>query len=322
VTTGKMKLKSQPTDLCAIVQAAIDTVRPATDAKQIIIESDGTDTAIKMVGDPDRLQQVVWNLLSNAAKFTQHGGRVAIRTESTEGLARITVVDNGPGISPKFLPHVFDRFRQADASSTRSHGGLGIGLTIVRHIVELHGGRVSAFSAGEGQGATFTVELPIIAAKIDPDQPVPAVIMQPEGAATTSKLNTDLQGARVLVVDDEIDAREVIARLLRRANAEVWVAGSAAEAIEHLMNDHPDLLISDIAMPDRDGYELIQSIRAMPGLRDTHLPAIALTAYAREEDRLRALSAGFEDHIAKPVDSDQLVSVVSGLLSRRKNRTA
>jgi signal transduction histidine kinase len=319
VTTGKMKLKSRQADLAAVVQAALDTVRPAADAKQIelkwIHELDSTD----IFGDPDRLQQVVWNLLSNAVKFTQAGGRVEVRTNRNNGFFRIVVTDNGPGISAKFLPHVFDRFRQADASSTRAHGGLGIGLTIVRHIVELHGGRVQAESAGEGRGASFTVELPVIAPKPATEEAprhTPAAIDLPRAS---SNGGASVQGMRILLVDDEADAREVIARLLRRAGAHVETAGGAPAALEHLSRQCPDLLISDIAMPDCDGYELLRSARQLPGIRDLSLPAIALTAYAREEDRARALAAGFEDHVCKPVEADHLLGVISSLLSRRKN---
>jgi CheY-like chemotaxis protein len=276
----------------------------------------------QMYGDPDRLQQVVWNLLSNAVKFTQAGGHVDVRTDRSAGYSRLLVIDDGPGISPKFLPFVFDRFRQADATSTRQHGGLGIGLTIVRHIVELHGGRVMADSAGEGRGAIFTVELPVAPPKPSVDEPIrstPAVV---DTARATPARATDLTGVRILVVDDERDAREVIAKLLRRANAEVEVAASAHEALEQLGKRCPDVLISDIAMPDCDGYELLRTARQLPGVRELSLPAIALTAYAREEDRHRALAAGFEEHVSKPVESEQLICAISTLVSKGKNGKA
>jgi signal transduction histidine kinase len=319
VTTGKMRLKSAEIDFGKVVQSAIDTARPAAEAKQITLEWHNEMETGQMYGDPDRLQQVVWNLLSNAVKFTQAGGHVDIRTDRSAGYSRLMVIDNGPGISAKFLPFVFDRFRQADATSTRQHGGLGIGLTIVRHIVELHGGRVMADSAGEGRGAIFTVELPVVPPKPTVDEPIrttPAVV---ESARAAADRVTDLTGVRVLVVDDERDAREVIAKLLRRVNAEVEVAASAHEALEQLGKRCPDVLISDIAMPDCDGYELLRTARQLPGVRELSLPAIALTAYAREEDRHRALAAGFEEHVSKPVESEQLICAISMLISKGKN---
>ena len=324
VTTGKMKLKSLQIDLSAVVQAAIDTVRPAAEAKQIELELTNQLESPQIFGDPDRLQQVVWNLLSNAVKFTQAGGRVEVRTDRNAAYLRIVVSDNGPGISAKFLPQVFDRFRQADASSTRSHGGLGIGLTIVRHIVELHGGRVHADSAGEGRGATFIVELPVVPIKPaldEPARPAPASINLPRPGA---KGGVDLDGVRILVVDDEPDAGEVIAKLLRRAHAQVQVANSAAQALQFLKDENPgdkfvNMLISDIAMPECDGYELLRSARQLPAVREHYFPAIALTAYAREEDRARALATGFEEHICKPVEADHLLSVIATVLSRQNN---
>jgi signal transduction histidine kinase/DNA-binding NarL/FixJ family response regulator len=320
VTTGKMRLKSRHIDLANVVRAAIDTVRPAADAKQIQLQmvNEHDNGQMQMYGDPDRLQQVVWNLLSNAVKFTPASGHVEVRTARSRETLKITVNDDGPGISAKFLPHVFDRFRQGDASSTRAHGGLGIGLTIVRHIVELHGGRVQAESAGEGRGATFTVELPITIPK-SAAEPAHIAPQAAQSSRTTNDGQVDLNGVRIVVVDDEADAREVIAKLLRRAGAAVDTAGGATDALAILSRQAPDMLISDIAMPDCDGYELLRNTRQLPNIRDIYLPAIALTAYAREEDRARALAAGFDDHISKPVESEYLLASIAILLKRRRN---
>ncbi|HEX3356181.1 MAG TPA: response regulator, partial [Tepidisphaeraceae bacterium] len=319
VTTGKMNLKSREIDLPNVVQAAIDTASPAANAKDITIDWINELDPTPMFGDPDRLQQVIWNLLSNAVKFTQNGGRVEVRTDRTNGYSRICISDNGPGINPKFLPHVFDRFRQADATSTRSHGGLGIGLAIVRHIVELHGGRVQADSLGEGHGAKFTVELPATPPKMLAEAPTRTAPAATESRPANSNGPVDLKGIRVLVVDDEGDAREVIAQLLRRSHAEVITAASATDALEQLARQCPDIMISDIAMPDCDGYELLRNARRLPHVQKYSLPAIALTAYASEEDRRRALSCGFEAHIAKPVDGKQLLTVIASLFPARPN---
>ncbi len=309
VTTGKMNLKSREIDLSMVVQAAIDTASPAANAKSISIDWINDLNGTPMFGDPDRLQQVVWNLLSNAVKFTQTGGRVEVRSDRTNGYFRICISDNGPGINPKFLPHVFDRFRQADATSTRSHGGLGIGLAIVRHIVELHGGRVQADSPGEGLGTKFTVELPTTPPKLSAEAPVRATPAAAEPRLAKFNGAIDLTGVRALVVDDEADAREVIAQMLRHAHVEVVTAANAAEALEHLARQCPDVMISDIAMPDCDGYELLRSARRLPHVQKYSLPAIALTAYASEgEDRRRAFSCGFDAHIAKPAFGQQTAS--------------
>jgi signal transduction histidine kinase len=318
ITTGKLRLNVRQTELGPVVRAAADAVRPAVEAKQITIDCtlDAGDAVIQ--GDPDRLQQVFWNLFANAAKFTPNGGRITVRLEYAQGkdAVRMSVTDTGAGIDPKFLPYVFDRFRQADSSSTRSHGGLGIGLTIVRHIVELHGGTVRADSRGEGEGATFTVQLPLThpaAADGNGDAPAGHVKHAARGAAEPEAEMPDLFGVRLLIVDDEPDAREVIGTMLRRCGAEVAVAASTREGMEVLARDRPDVLISDIAMPDEDGYALIRRVRGLtPGEGGT-VPAIALTAYAREEDRHLALNAGFQNHLVKPVEPIDLVSAVSAL---------
>jgi len=274
------------------------------------------DTGVVSVsGDPVRLQQVVWNLLSNAVKFTPRGGRVQVRLERVNSHIEVCVSDTGAGIAPEFLPHVFDRFRQADMGTTRHHGGLGLGLAIVRHLVELHGGTVRAESPGEGQGATFTVLLPV------------APVYTPEAAETrvhpaaretlpAFECPDRLDGLRVLVVDDEQDTREMLRAGLGHCGAVVTTAGSAAEALAEIRESPPDVLISDIGMPDEDGYQLVRKIRARPAEAGGRVPAIALTAYARTEDRLQALRAGYHMHVPKPVELAELVAVVSSLVRR------
>ena len=281
ITTGKLRLNPRNIVLTPIVEAAVDAIRPAADAKQISIHSD-VARDIQLNGDPDRLQQVVWNLLSNAMKFTPARGRIHVVLDRIDSQAQIRVIDSGQGISPDFLRFVFDRFRQADSTTTRTHGGLGIGLTIVRHIVELHGGTVSANSAGLGKGATFTVNLPVsmpfaVAPQTgdvqSPIRPVP-----PKSA----EIPINLCGKQVLVVDDETDARELACEILRRADAEVFSAESVNEAFEFLAKRTPHVLVSDLAMPGEDGYSLIRELRQFPPERGGRIPAIALTAYARD----------------------------------------
>lgn len=345
ITTGKLRLNVKPTPLTGVVQSALDVVRPAAEAKQITLACEiapgATEGADVIHGDPDRLQQVVWNLLANAVKFTPNGGRVrAILRVVGEAVgqqrqAEIAVEDNGPGIASEFLPYVFDRFRQADASSTRSHGGLGIGLTIVRHIVELHGGEVRAESAGEGRGATFVVRLPLDASAVkpaaqpahDPDPAEPsskseaiaAPVAHPPAVAKPARppgLNNgrhDLHGLQILVIDDEPDAREMVGRILTRAGAQVQLAGGVREALERFGRSRPHVVFSDIAMPEHDGFDLIRRLRELPPEAGGSVPAVALTAYAREEDRVRTLSAGFDMHLAKPVEPDDLISAASHL---------
>lgn len=324
ITTGKLRLGVHPIRLVPVVEAAVDTVRPAADARKITLDLrlPAADED-HLSGDPDRLQQVVWNLLANAVKFTPHGGRIAVSVDMMPGDAspmyRIRVADNGIGIAPSFLPFVFDRFRQADSTSTRSHGGLGIGLTIVRHIVELHGGSVAVDSPGEGQGSTFTILLPAAAVPVLPPAggDVPTAVSR---AAAHAETFGDLSGVSVLVVDDEPDARELIAQVLKRARARVAMAGSVAEALDQIGRQVPDVLVSDIAMPTSDGFSLIRQVRQMDSAKGGQIPAVALTAYARDEDRQRALGAGFQNHLAKPVEPADLVAAVAQLLSREAKR--
>jgi len=315
ITSGKLRLSVRPMRLCPVVEAVLDAVRPAAAAKQIATDVELDDGGQQISGDSDRLQQVIWNLLNNAVKFTPNGGRIEVNLRREGNHLRLRVSDTGRGITPEFLPHVFDRFRQADSTSTRTHGGLGIGLAIVRHIIELHGGSVQAQSPGEGLGASFVVDVPIMAK----EEPVAAPAMPARtngervitGDDHSQLPPADLSGLHVLVVDDEPDAREIIVQMLQRSGAKPAVAGSVREALELLERSRVDVLLSDIAMPDRDGYELIRLVRELPAAQGGRVPAIALTAYAREEDRFRALTAGFQAHLSKPVAPADLTAAVA-----------
>ncbi|MBI3951308.1 MAG: response regulator, partial [Acidobacteria bacterium] len=319
IITGRLRLETRELDLTAVIEAAIDTIRPAAEAKAIHIETILDLAAGPVMGDPDRLQQVVWNLVSNAVKFTPKGGQVQVYLERVDSQAQIRVSDTGVGISPEFLPYVFDRFRQADSTSTRTHSGLGLGLAIVRHLVELHGGTVKAESRGERQGATFTVNLPLRAVQwqnADFGLRIEESLVQDDQSAIRTLQSAILEGVRVLVVDDEADARELIATVLERSGAEVTTVGSAAEALEALGQLRPDVLVADIGMPGQDGYGLISEVRALAPERGGNTPAVALTAYARLEDRVRALTAGYQIHVSKPVEPRELVTVVASLIGR------
>jgi signal transduction histidine kinase/ActR/RegA family two-component response regulator len=310
ISTGKLRLTTRVVTVASVVQAAAEAVKPTAAARGVDIAVELPDEPLRLVADPDRLQQVVWNLMSNAVKFTPQGGRVTAGARQVAAQVQIHVTDTGQGIAPEFLPFVFDRFRQADSTSTRSHGGLGIGLTIVRHLVELHGGSVRADSRGEGHGSTFTVTLPITAATETEETPQPRPPGR-NGRSNGEPKDGELKGLRVLVIDDAPDALEVLAVILRRAKADVTTAPSAHEGRRALQEIKPDLVISDIAMPDEDGYEFIRSLRSLPPDRGGVTPAIALTAYARDEDRTRALAAGFQAHMSKPVEPDELVNLVA-----------
>jgi len=301
-------------DLIYIVNAALDSIRPTADAKGIRLQSVLDPSAGPISGDADRLQQVIWNLLTNAVKFTPKGGRIQVKVQRIDSHVEIVVTDSGVGINKEFLPHVFDRFRQADASTTRIHGGLGLGLSIVHQLVDLHGGTVAVESEGEGKGATFTIMLPFVGV-ISQTEPEPASLTQSEDILSFEGLPS-LQGLKVLVVDDEADTRELIGEVLKECGSEVIITCSAAEALEALEQHQPDILISDLGMPDEDGYSLIEKIRALPLERGGNIPAAALTAYARAEDRMRVLRSGFQFHLPKPVDSAELVTVVASLAGR------
>jgi len=326
ITSGKVLLDMQTVNPATFIDAAVETVRPAADAKHIAIEKryDAQGHGLLVAGDSGRLQQVIWNLLSNAIKFTPRDGQVAIEIEGrgqagAETVA-ITIRDNGAGIRPEFITHVFERFRQEDASMTRRHGGLGLGLSIVKHLVEQHGGTVRAESPGEGLGASFTIELPR-AEPAPSNRPERALIAAAPGAPEPQDAAArDLSGLTVLVVDDTRDGRELIARILTDCHARVRVAASAREAFDALRSQRPDVLISDLGMPEFDGFELIGWVRALPRDAGGTLPAIALTAFARPEDRLKALEAGFSTHISKPVEPGELIAAVASVAGPRTPR--
>jgi signal transduction histidine kinase/CheY-like chemotaxis protein len=295
ILRGKLSLNMAPVNLASTIKAALETVRLAAEAKSIQIQTMFDPTIGQVLGDSARLQQVIWNLLTNAVKFTPDGGQVEIQLQLIGSQALIQVRDTGKGISPDFLPYVFEYFRQADATTTRTFGGLGLGLAIVRHLVELHGGTVQVDSPGEGQGATFTVRLPLIKDK--------SSTQKAEGNSSPfTPESSPLTGIRVLVVDDDADSREFIAFVLEQLGAQVSTVTSAGEAIASLEQLPPDILLSDIGMPDMDGYMLMRQIRAMPPEQGGQILAIALTAYAGEIDRQQALAAGFQHHLAKPVE--------------------
>jgi PAS domain S-box-containing protein len=319
VITGKLKVEIVPMRLTPVVVGAIDAVRPAAAAKGVEVACAFDPGAEEISGDPHRLQQVVWNLLSNAVKFTPAGGRVKVAVERLAAHVRIAVSDTGEGIAPEFLPHVFERFRQADGSTTRRHGGLGLGLSIVRYLVEAHGGAAHAYSAGRGQGATFTVDLPVADVRssvqtADSDGRKFKRVF--ERGTTSDDVPPALVGVRLLVVDDDADALALLKLLLERNGAEVVAVGSASAALEALERFHPDVILSDIGMPGGDGFELVKTIRARSESRGGSVPALALTAYASEVDRERALAAGYQQHLAKPVDPQALVAAIAALAGR------
>jgi signal transduction histidine kinase/ActR/RegA family two-component response regulator len=314
IITGKLRIEVRQLDLVPVVGAALDTVRPAAAAKQIELVARLDPAAGPVSGDPDRLQQVAWNLLSNAVKFTPAGGRVTVTLTRCGPNVRLRVTDTGKGIDPVFLPYVFERFRQADSSSRRRHSGLGLGLAIVRHLVELHGGTVQAESAGEERGASFAITLPLPAVRIDGAAAPESAPGRGKRLAAVSA--PALEGLRVLVVDDEADARELLTAVLEQCDAEVHAAGSCDEALEAIRRWRPDVLVSDIGMPGQDGYELIRTIRSLDNRDGGAIPAIALTAYAREQDRHRVLSAGYQVHVPKPVEPKQLARLVARVAGR------
>jgi signal transduction histidine kinase/ActR/RegA family two-component response regulator len=321
ITSGRMRRETQPVDVAAVIDAAVETVRPAAEAKAIALSRRFDPAAGPISGDPSRLQQVVWNLLSNAIKFTGTHGRVDVALRRLETELELTVTDTGVGISPEFLPHVFDRFRQEDPSGMRAFEGLGLGLSIAKHLVEQHGGTVRASSPGEGHGATFTVCLPLTPSRA---QPWTDTRTAPAGPRTTASdfRRSNLSGIRVLVVDDQPDARDLIKHVLEACEAEVVTAGAAEEALRAIERDRPDVLVSDISMPEMDGYELLRRVRALGQARGGRIPAIALTAFARWEDRTRALRAGFLVHVSKPVEPAELVATVASVVGRTGDPSA
>ncbi|MFN2514692.1 MAG: ATP-binding protein [Pyrinomonadaceae bacterium] len=313
--TGKLRLNNEPVDIASVINAAIDSVQLAVDSKDLQLEVTLDPSARHTVGDSSRLQQVVWNLLANAIKFTPSGGRIEVKVRRAGRNLQIQVSDTGDGISPAFLPFIFDRFRQADGTSTRQHGGLGLGLAIVRHLVELHGGTIKAESAGEAQGATFTVKLPLA--------PSPERARQRRKVAPTSKPREDSQGqfaslpslddVHVLLVDDDADTLQILSVMLANSKATVQTAASVSEALEVLEWYEPDVVVSDLAMPGEDGYSLIRQLKALEAENGKQTPTVALTSYVRVEDRARALSAGFNMFVPKPVQPDELITAIANL---------
>lgn len=311
IISGKVRLDMQRVDPGALIQAAVDAVRPSAEIKGVDLRVLIDPLAGPVTGDPSRLQQVVWNLVSNSIKFTPPGGRIEVRLERVDSQVEIAVVDTGEGIDPAFLPHVFERFRQADASSTRNHGGLGLGLSIVKQLIEMHGGTIRAMSPGLGKGSTFTVLLPV---RVTQEDDLEASALR--HAAATGRdddcRNVSLDGVTVLLVDDEPDARVLVKRVLEACNARVVTAGSASEALETIRTRLPDVIVSDIGMPNQDGYDFLRAARQL-GVK---APAIALTAFARAEDCLRSLHVGYQHHLSKPVEPAELIAIVASTVGR------
>jgi signal transduction histidine kinase/DNA-binding response OmpR family regulator len=320
ISTGKLRLDVRPLELAPIIEAAVDAVRPAADAKAIRLEKIIDWKAGLISGDSDRLQQVVWNLLTNATKFTPRDGCVRITLKRQSAHVQIEVTDTGQGISPEFLPYMFDLFRQGDSSITRSHGGLGLGLAIVRHLVEMHGGSVHAHSEGEGKGATFVVMLPMIGIPIADNNGHKDGAVDVSRDGISMERVPELKGVSVLIVDDEPETRDLLVEVLSRCGAQVRASSSAHDALEALQSWKADVLISDIGMPGEDGYDLIRKVRKMDADHGGCIPAVALTAYARGEDRIRALSAGFQMHVSKPVEPVELAAVVASFAWQTRKR--
>jgi CheY-like chemotaxis protein len=298
-------------DLMSVVRTSVEEIRPAAEAKGLSIALHGASAEVPMQGDETRLQQVIWNLLSNAMKFTPRGGKVEVSLQVTDDIATLRVADTGIGIDSELLPHVFERFRQGDGSTSRRVGGLGLGLAIVRHLVELHAGRVQATSEGLDRGSTFTVTLPI--ANVAPDENDASSDAPSESEGQLGGTLLRLQGVRVLVVEDEEDAREFVGALLESRGASVRLTASAAEAYVSLNDALPDVIVSDIGMPDEDGYAFARRLRTFPRERGGVTPIVALTAYASAHDRRRAIEAGYDYHLPKPVDSEELIRVLDRL---------
>jgi signal transduction histidine kinase/DNA-binding response OmpR family regulator len=316
IITGKLQIELRPINLSAVIEAAMDAVRPAAEAKAIQFETALESATCLVPGDTNRLQQIFWNLFSNAVKFTPHGGLVRIDVKHSVPWVKVAVQDSGIGISPEFLPFIFDRFRQADGSTTRTHGGLGLGLAIVKHLVQLHQGGVAVESQGKDQGSTFTVSLPLIAAQ-SAEMIRKRVVSEAESNGLPPGFSEILKGLRILVVDDEADSRELITAILTRCGSQVRCSESAAAAFTVLRDWKPDLLVSDIGMPNEDGYSLIDKLRKLKSKRTREIPAVALTAYATVEDQTRALSSGFQMHVPKPIDPEALVRSLANAAGRK-----
>lgn len=316
IITGKLRLDVRPVELAPIIESTVETVRPAAEAKEIKLTSRLDPHVGEISGDPERLQQLMWNLLSNAIKFTPRKGRVEVCLDGARAQAEIIVSDSGQGIQADFIPHVFERFRQADGSTARRFGGLGLGLAIVRHLTELHGGTVQVESPGAGKGSTFKVTMPTLAQEARQYRKRPVERRRNPSRGDLSRFRPALDGLRVLVVDDEIDVRDFAMMTFQECGAETATAASSAEALRLLEEWKPDVLVADIGMPDEDGYTLIHKVRALPEDQGGRIPAMALTAFARTEDRVRILSSGFQIHVAKPVEPVELIAAVASLAGR------
>jgi PAS domain S-box-containing protein len=317
IVSGKIRIDVQGVNLSSVIRSAVETLKPDAESKGVRLTT-AIDPFVRLIrGDPSRLQQVVWNLLSNAIKFTPAGGEVHVALERINSMMEIIVSDTGEGIAPDFLPNVFDRFWQADATTTRRHGGLGIGLSIVKQLVELHGGTVRANSAGLGRGSTFIVSLPIMEADTLRDEAGGRNFMPAADRTSDDAFEKiDLSGVRVLVVDDDPDACRLVSRILESCRAEVTTASSMSGALDQIRRQRPNVLLSDLGMPDQDGFDLIRALRALPPDRGGEVPAVAVSAFARSEDRRRAMIAGYQTHVAKPVEPSELITVVASLAGR------
>ncbi len=315
ILSGKVRLDVQKIELATVLEAALETVRPAAQSKGIKLHALVTQGTTPISGDPQRMQQVFWNLLTNAIKFTPRGGRIDVVLQRVDSHLEASVTDSGMGIASDFLPHVFDRFRQADASNVRSHGGLGLGLSIVKHLVEMHGGQVLAKSPGPGKGATFSVVVPLAPVA---ERSFQSSLRDDDALDAPSRPRPALHGFTVLVVDDDQDSRVMVAKTLERAGASVRTAGGADEALGTLTGDLPDVLVSDIGMPGKNGYALLEELRARPAEQGGKIPAAALTAYTRVEDRVQAMCAGFQILLPKPVDATELVATVAALAKQAR----
>ncbi len=312
IVSGKIRLDVQRLELAPILEVAIDSIRPSADAKALVIRKTIDPHAGALFGDPNRLQQIVFNLLTNAVKFTPKGGKIDVLLEAVNSHVDLTIHDTGIGVTPEFLPHLFERFRQADSSTTRRYGGLGLGLSIVKQLVELHGGTVRAQSAGAGQGTTFIVSLPLRAIQ---EPSVPREHPATGKSVSTRVPEVSLAGIKVVVIDDEPDARELVKIVLADAGAEVLVGSCAEEGLDLVKERRPDVIVSDIGMPGRDGYEFIRDVRALAPDIGGRTPAIALTAFARSEDRTRAMLAGYQVHMSKPIEPHELIATIKSIAS-------
>jgi PAS domain S-box-containing protein len=315
IISGKIRLNVRPVELQTVIQESIEAVRPAAEARNIRIECILDSGEAPVSGDPERLQQILWNLVSNAVKFTDRGGRVQIRLERAESHVELIVSDTGVGIAPEFLPHVFERFRQGDSGVTREYGGLGLGLAITRHLVEMHGGTIDVTSAGRGAGATFRVTLPLMIVHTK-ERSAPRAHPRAHRAGTDVTVAA-LHGVSVLAVDDDVDALMMVREILEAAGAYVTTADSAQEALTLIDVTDPDVLVADVGMPKMSGFDLIAAVRRSPNRRVRNIPAAALTAYARSEDRTHALRSGFQMHLAKPIDPGELMAAIASLAKQR-----